>query len=77
MMELHTIDKHSSLFLWSVSFEINMITLTKCNFSQIVCYLSISNTIEQHVLDTYAGKQFVLSCHRCLNNTGVEKINNI
>ena len=32
-----------------------------------------SSTIEQHLLDTYAGKTAVLSCHRCLINTGVEK----
>ncbi len=28
---------------------------------------------EQRVLDTNAGKQLVLSCHRCLIKTGVEK----
>jgi hypothetical protein len=33
--------------------------------------------IEQHMLDTNAGKQTVLRCHRCLINTGVEKMNNI
>ncbi len=33
-------------------------------------------TIEEHVLGTYAGKT-VFSCHRCLYNTGVEKMNNI
>ncbi len=32
--------------------------------------------IEQHVLDTNAGKIIVLSCHRCLINTGVEKMYN-
>ncbi len=30
------------------------------------------SSIEQHILDTNAGKQ-LLSCHRCLINTGVEK----
>jgi hypothetical protein len=29
--------------------------------------------IEQHILDTNAGKTTVLSCHICLINTGVEK----
>jgi hypothetical protein len=29
--------------------------------------------IEQHELDTNAGKTTVLSCHRCIINTGVEK----
>ncbi len=32
---------------------------------------------EQFILDTNAGKQTVLSCHRCLINSGVEKMNNI
>ncbi len=37
-----------------------------------------SLTIEQRILDTNAGKQlYSLSCHRCLINTGVEKMNNI
>jgi hypothetical protein len=30
-------------------------------------------TIEQHVLDTNAGKTTVLSRHRCLINPGVKK----
>ena len=34
-------------------------------------------SIEQHILDISAGKQLSLSCHRCLINTGIEKINNI
>jgi hypothetical protein len=33
--------------------------------------------IEQHILDTKAGKTTVSVCHRCLINTGVEKMNNI
>jgi hypothetical protein len=33
-------------------------------------------SLEQHALDTNAGKK-VLSCHRCLINTGVEKLNYI
>jgi len=32
--------------------------------------------MEQHILDTNAGKQ-VLSCYRCLNNTGGQKMNYI
>ncbi len=32
-------------------------------------------TIEEHVLETNAAT--VLSCHKCLINIGVEKINNI
>ncbi len=30
-------------------------------------------TMEKILLDTYAEKTIVLSCHRCLINTGVEK----
>ena len=37
----------------------------------------VTSIIEQCVLDTNAGKTTVLSCHRCLINTGVEKMNNI
>ncbi len=33
-------------------------------------------SVPSDTLDTNAGKQ-VLSCHRCLINTGVEKMNNI
>jgi hypothetical protein len=39
--------------------------------------ISILITIEQHVLDTNAEKTTVLSCYRCLINTGVEKMHNI
>jgi hypothetical protein len=39
--------------------------------------LEASFTIEEHILDTNAGKTIVLSHHRCLINTAVEKINNI
>jgi hypothetical protein len=28
--------------------------------------------IEQHILETNAGKKTVLSCHRCLINTGMK-----
>jgi hypothetical protein len=34
------------------------------------------DVVEQHGLDTNAGKQ-LSSCNRCLINTGVEKMNNI
>jgi len=37
----------------------------------------ITITIEQHKFDKSAGKQLSLSCHRCLINVGVEKMNNI
>jgi hypothetical protein len=34
--------------------------------------------MEQHVLDTNAGKQLtVLNFHRCLINTGVEEMDNV
>jgi hypothetical protein len=33
-----------------------------------------TSPIEQHILDTNAGKQ-LSSCHRCLISTGVEKMN--
>ncbi len=36
-----------------------------------------NNTIEEYVFDTDAEKTTVLSCHRCLINIGVEKMNNI
>ncbi len=36
-------------------------------------HLKIIIEIEQHVLDTYARITTVLSCHRCLINTWVEK----
>jgi hypothetical protein len=37
-----------------------------------------THLIEQHVVDTYAGKQLtVLRCDRYLVNAGVEKMNNI
>jgi hypothetical protein len=39
-------------------------------------HLKIIIEIEQHVLDTYARITTVLSCHRCLINPGVEKMNN-
>jgi hypothetical protein len=29
--------------------------------------------IEQHILDTNAGKELSEGCHRCLINTGVKK----
>ncbi len=33
-------------------------------------------SIEQHIVDTNGGKKLtVLSCHRCLINTGVGKMN--
>jgi len=35
----------------------------------------LQSLIEQHILDINAGKQLSYSCHRCLNNTGVEKMN--
>ncbi len=35
--------------------------------------LQLLPTIEQHILDTNARKTTVLSSHRCLINTGVEK----
>ncbi len=33
--------------------------------------------IEEHKLDTNTGKTTVLSCHRCLINTGIEKMDRI
>jgi hypothetical protein len=48
-------------------------------FNIFICIEDVVATIqnertEQHVLDTYAGKQLpVLNCHRCLINTCVEK----
>jgi hypothetical protein len=37
----------------------------------------MSLSMEQSILDTNAGKTSVLSCHRCLINSGIEKMNNI
>jgi hypothetical protein len=34
-------------------------------------------SMEEHILDTNAGKQLSLSSHRSLINTGIEKMNNI
>jgi len=39
-------------------------------------YLKLFDLIEQHIVDTNA-KKTVLSCHRYLINTDVEKMNNI
>jgi len=45
-------------------------TLTIDSYAKVI--------VEQHVLDTYAGKQLLfLSHHRCLIKTGIEKMENI
>jgi hypothetical protein len=41
------------------------------------CVFHPSVQIEEHVLDTKCRKNTVLSCHRCLINTGDENMNNI
>jgi hypothetical protein len=38
---------------------------------------NVTRTIKQWVLDIGEGKTTVLSCHRCLINTGIEKMYNI
>jgi hypothetical protein len=37
----------------------------------------VGSVIEELILDTNSGKTMVLSFHRCLINTGVEKMNYI
>jgi hypothetical protein len=66
------------LIIFSKYFQFVLVILicTICNVHVFYKIIFI-DTLEQNTLDTNAGKTIVLSCHRCLINTGVEKMNYI
>ncbi len=66
--------KTSSIFKqhkWNITFRILKVSFISCHIALVLAHTSI----EQHILGTNAGKKLVLSCHICLINTGVEKMN--
>jgi hypothetical protein len=66
---------------------LNVISFNYIHNSSVVVKMAVTITVakvldkvasmEQHILETNAGKQAVLGYHRFLINSGVEKMNNI
>ncbi len=53
--------------------QFNLVSTLKKEMDRVTSCKSLSTVTEEHILDTNAGKKIVLSCHRCLINTGVKK----